>query len=287
MGTTGWFATVRGDAWTLPRLKGRETQPVVWFEGKLLLPGSVTGPDVDELPSAPGWSSLFIRHVDYDVAAVEQALVDSIIAADTVGFVAYLQQSDWVYLTAIADAQPVARLVADPLLAIDMEEGHWALSRCRQLHGFRWSDASVHALAHWSLNAPMPIRPDALLEMLEWPPVFDDDFVKDWHQRLGFPMKPYAETPSLPPEVELAQAHALDIAEHQIRGGGLPLALDAGEEWPAWNVRGPGDWAVEVLGAPIGADSQFVEVALKAYPSRGDEEHDRVRARCFVMATSL
>lgn len=279
MGTTGWFATVRGDAWTLPRLKGQETQSVVWFG--LLIPGGVAGPDVAQLPSAPGWSSLFIRHVDYDVAAVEQSLVDSIIAADTVGLIAYVETSDYAYVSAVAGGAARARLVAKEVEEDEYEE-HWALRRCRDFHGHAWWPAAAQSLADWSVHAPRPVDAATVREVVEWDAAPAESVVAELWRELGFSApRPYkSRLKERSADLDAAIRRALDAAEADVRAGGRPMDISEDEDWNTWKSEGPNDWHFWVDGFPTRVESGVqVELRLWAY----NATHETGERRTFVL----
>jgi hypothetical protein len=150
MGTTVWHvADPSGIQWTRAAVPGT---------------GGVLPVDVARLGSAPPWATWRLRRTAFAIGAVEQWFTRQLQPAEA-ALLAYVQEGDFAYVTALSGGTVVARLVACEPAATRYEDGNWALDRCKDLHGGAWREAALDRLAMWSHLTPQPVSVETLRDV--------------------------------------------------------------------------------------------------------------------------
>jgi hypothetical protein len=147
MSTTGWMLYASGDAWIQDLISVR------WTLSELA--------EVHE-----GWQGALFLRCQEQPWGVERRLL-TVSRQDAIPMLAcYVETSDFGYALALTQGEFVARYVVNARNAKDFKGGVWALERCVALHGRRWRQAGLRALAGWSAVTPRPLTPARLETLL-------------------------------------------------------------------------------------------------------------------------
>ena len=147
MGTTSWHVA--------------DPTGIQWKRAPVPGTGGVLPVDVARLGSAPPWTTWRLQRTAFEIGVVEQWFTRQLRPAEA-ALLAYVQDGDFAYVTALSSGTVVARLVAGEPAAARYEDGARAVDRCMELHGGAWREAALDRLAMWSHLTPQPAPVDAL-----------------------------------------------------------------------------------------------------------------------------
>lgn len=149
MGTTAWHVA--------------DPTGIQWKRASVPGTGGVLPVDVTRLGSAPPWTTWRLQRTAFEIDVVEGWFARQLRPAEA-ALLAYVQDGDFAYVTALSSGTVVARLVAGEPTATRYEDGARAVDRCMDLHGGAWREAALDRLAMWSHLTPRLANPEALRE---------------------------------------------------------------------------------------------------------------------------
>jgi hypothetical protein len=178
MGTTVWHVA--------------DPTGIQWKRASVPSSGGVLPVEVTRLGAEPPWTTWRLERTAFEIGAVEGWFTRQLKSAEA-ALLAYVQDGDFAYVTALSSGTVAARLVAGEPAATRYKDGAQAIARCTDLHGGAWREAALDRLAMWSHLTPQPAPVGSLREAATRADAGDIDpgtFVAQLLDLLGLPGEP-------------------------------------------------------------------------------------------------